>query len=66
VLVGVLTIGGSWAGFHRLWLTGLVAFPIAVWWGYFLVLWPRLMAQLMERSAASPFPAGEGQGDRDI
>lgn len=25
------------------WLTAGVALPISLWWGYFLILWPRLL-----------------------
>ncbi len=45
LLTGVLLIGGSytWLGLSFWWL--LVALPVAVWMGYFLVVWPRLMRQ---------------------
>jgi hypothetical protein len=51
VLTGVAIVGGSWLLLHRLWLTGLVALPIGVWMGFFLLLWPRLMREsgLLER-----------------
>jgi hypothetical protein len=45
VLTGVAIVGGSWLLLHRLWLTGLVAVPIGVWMGFFLLVWPRLMRE---------------------
>lgn len=45
VLTGVAIVGGSWLLLHRLWLTALVAVPIGVWMGFFLLLWPRLMRE---------------------
>jgi hypothetical protein len=52
VLTGVAIIGGSWLLLHRLWLTGLVALPILVWMGYFLLVYPRLMAELLASETA--------------
>ncbi|MEL7083976.1 MAG: DUF6737 family protein [Cyanobacteria bacterium J06597_1] len=45
VLTGVVVVAASWLVLHRLWVTGLVALPILVWWALFLVLYPRAMAQ---------------------
>lgn len=47
-LTGVGLIGGSWLGFHRLWLTGLVTVPVLVWMGYFLLIYPKLFRQMVE------------------
>ena len=44
-LTGVGLIVGSWALFHRLWLTILVGIPLSIWMGFFLILWPRLMIE---------------------
>lgn len=44
-LTGISLVAGSWALFHRLWLTVLVAIPLSVWMGFFLILWPRLMIE---------------------
>lgn len=44
-LTGIGLIAGSWALFHRLWLTVLVAVPLSIWMGFFLILWPRLMLE---------------------
>ncbi|WP_159786468.1 DUF6737 family protein [Sodalinema gerasimenkoae] len=45
LLTGLGLIGASWLLFQRLWLTGLVAIPLGAWMGYFLLLFPRLVAQ---------------------
>ncbi|MBP0002668.1 MAG: hypothetical protein J7642_02910 [Cyanobacteria bacterium SBC] len=45
LLTGTTVIAGSWFVFHRFWLTGLVAFPILAWMGYFLLLFPKLVVK---------------------
>ncbi|WP_204138494.1 DUF6737 family protein [Halomicronema sp. CCY15110] len=45
LLTGVSIIGGSWLLFHRYWVTGIVAVPILAWMGFFLLVYPRLMAE---------------------
>lgn len=47
LLTGLTLIGGSWLALHRVWVTGLVAAPISVWIGYFLLVYPRLMQDLL-------------------
>ena len=42
ILTGVFIITGSWLLFNSLWLSGLVATPIALWWYYFLIAYPKL------------------------
>lgn len=44
VLTGCSLIGGSWLVFHRIWVTGLISFPLMVWMIFFLVIYPRLMS----------------------
>ena len=44
LLTGVTIISGSWLLWHRYWVTGLVAVPILIWMGFFLLLYPRLVA----------------------
>lgn len=44
LLTGNGLIGGSWLLFHRYWLTGIVALPLLAWMGFFLIVWPQLMA----------------------
>ena len=45
LLTGFSIIGGSWLLFHRVWVTGLVAIPLGVWMGFFVLLWPKLMRE---------------------
>lgn len=45
VLTGITLISGSWLVLKTVWITGLVAIPVLVWMGFFLILWPRLMMQ---------------------
>ncbi|KGF71666.1 hypothetical protein DO97_16510 [Neosynechococcus sphagnicola sy1] len=46
VLTGVTLIGGSWLLLHIGWLTALIAVPVLTWMGFFVLVWPRLMAQI--------------------
>lgn len=50
LLTGCSLIAGSWLMFHLIWLTVLVAIPLMVWMGFFLLIWPRLMRQYLEQS----------------
>ncbi|WP_071189714.1 DUF6737 family protein [Trichormus sp. NMC-1] len=43
VLTGVTLISGSWLIFKIIWLTILVAIPLLIWMGFFLLIWPKLM-----------------------
>ncbi len=43
LLTGNILIFGSWFVFKRVWLTALVAVPVLIWMGFFLLVWPRLM-----------------------
>lgn len=45
LLTGISLITGSWLLFHRYWVTGLVSLPILAWMGFFLLLYPRLVAE---------------------
>ncbi|MEL7034277.1 MAG: DUF6737 family protein [Cyanobacteria bacterium J06592_8] len=45
LLTGISIISGSWLLFHTLWLTLIVALPILVWMGYFLLVWPKLVIE---------------------
>ncbi|MFO8039436.1 MAG: DUF6737 family protein [Sodalinema sp.] len=45
LLTGVGLIAASWLVLHRVWLTVLVAIPLSVWMGYFVLVFPRLVAQ---------------------
>jgi len=45
LLTGLGLIAASWLVLHRLWLTVLVAIPLSAWMGYFILVFPRLVAQ---------------------
>jgi hypothetical protein len=53
VLTGISLISGSWIVFKTVWLTVLVAIPIAAWMGFFLLIWPRLVIAYMKESLPS-------------
>jgi hypothetical protein len=41
----MMLIGGSWVLWHSIWVTALLAVPVVIWMGYFLLVYPKLMAQ---------------------
>ncbi|MFO5528709.1 MAG: DUF6737 family protein [Cuspidothrix sp.] len=43
VLTGVTLVTGIWLIFKIAWLTILVAIPLLIWMGFFLLIWPQLM-----------------------
>ncbi|MFM7409029.1 MAG: DUF6737 family protein [Cuspidothrix sp.] len=43
VLTGFTLISGSWLIFKIVWLTILVAIPLLIWMGFFVLIWPQLM-----------------------
>lgn len=43
VLTGVTLVTGIWLIFKIVWLTILVAIPLLIWMGFFLLIWPQLM-----------------------
>lgn len=45
LLTGCLLIGGTWWLTQIIWLTILLAIPVLIWMGFFLLLYPRLMQQ---------------------
>ena len=45
LLTGNGAIAGSWLLFHRYWLTGLVAIPLGAWMVFFVLLYPKLVAE---------------------
>ncbi|MEI6063128.1 MAG: DUF6737 family protein [Pseudanabaena sp. ELA748] len=45
ILTGVLIISTSWLLFKIVWLSILVAIPISVWMGFFVILFPKLAYQ---------------------
>jgi hypothetical protein len=42
-LTGVTLIIGSWLLLKIIWVTVIVAIPVLVWMGFFLLIWPQLM-----------------------
>ncbi|MEL6222744.1 MAG: DUF6737 family protein [Cyanobacteria bacterium J06627_8] len=47
LLTGLFIISGSWYVFQRWWLTGIISAPVLVWMGFFIVIYPRLMKDMM-------------------
>jgi len=45
VLTGFSIITASWLLFKIVWLSILVAIPISVWMGFFVILFPKLAIQ---------------------
>ncbi|OUC16465.1 MAG: hypothetical protein B0A82_01500 [Alkalinema sp. CACIAM 70d] len=61
VLTGVTIIAGSWWLLRMVWVTVLVGFPIGLWMVYFVLIYPKLMADsgllqeiAQHHSAATP------------
>ena len=46
LLTGITIISSSWFLFRTVWLTVIISIPILTWMGFFLIIWPRLMAEL--------------------
>jgi len=46
LLTGITIISSSWFIFRTVWLTVIMSIPILTWMGFFLILWPKLMAKL--------------------
>lgn len=44
-LTGISIIAGSWFFSKTVWLTVIIAIPILIWMGYFLLVWPKLMIE---------------------
>lgn len=45
VLTGMVLIGGSWVLLHQWWFTMIVALPVSLWMGFFVLLYPRLVKE---------------------
>jgi hypothetical protein len=45
LLTGIGIISTSWLLFKLIWVSVVVAIPILVWMGFFLILFPRLAVQ---------------------
>jgi hypothetical protein len=51
ILTGIIIIASSWFLFKTIWLTAPIAILIVVWWTYFLIIVPRILAaQDLDRS----------------
>ena len=46
LLTGITIISSSWFLYRTVWLTVIISIPILTWMGFFLIIWPRLMAEL--------------------
>ena len=46
LLMGITIISISWFIFRTVWLTVILSIPILTWMGFFLIIWPKLMAKL--------------------
>ncbi|SKB11727.1 conserved hypothetical protein [Planktothrix sp. PCC 11201] len=53
LLTGITLISGSWLLFKTLWMTILVAIPLLAWMGFFLLIWPKLMADVYSQEYLS-------------
>lgn len=47
LLTGILVISGSWLLTKTLWIALGLSFPIFLWWGYFLILYPQLFKKVL-------------------
>ena len=49
ILTGFCIITGSWLLIHNLIITVCLSILIIVWWVYFLIIYPKLMAEIMNK-----------------
>jgi ABC-type enterochelin transport system permease subunit len=49
LLTGIIIVSGGWFITRILWLTVILSILIVVWWGYFLIIYPRLFRQYLEQ-----------------
>lgn len=47
VLTGITITFGSWLVLHTFWITIGVSILVAIWWIYFLVLYPKAFAEYL-------------------
>lgn len=45
ILTAITLISGSWLVFKIIWFTILVAIPLLIWMGFFLLIWPQMMVE---------------------
>ncbi|WAL61421.1 DUF6737 family protein [Thermocoleostomius sinensis] len=63
VLTGIVAIGGSWWLLRLVWVTVLVAIPVLVWMGFFLLIYPQVMANDLANLANEQTQASDGATD---
>ena len=51
ILTGITIVSASWLLIHQLWLTLGVSGIIAVWWIYFLSIYPQAFAEYIKRQS---------------
>lgn len=56
LLTGMGLISGSWLILRSLWVTVLVAIPVLTWMVFFLLIYPKAMAQSLEQDATIDSP----------
>ncbi len=55
-LTGSLLIVGSWTAIANVWLSITIAMPVLIWMVYFLLIWPRLVRDLLRAELSKPDP----------
>ncbi|QLE54744.1 DUF6737 family protein [Nostoc sp. TCL26-01] len=61
LLTGFTLIGGSWLLLKIIWLTVVIAIPVFIWMGFFLLIWPQLMVR---SGVLDSYTREKGIGDR--
>jgi hypothetical protein len=59
LLTGLTAIGGSWLLLRLVWVTVLVAIPVLTWMGFFLLIYPKLMADELDNIPNESTPSFE-------
>lgn len=54
LLTGITIIIGSWLVLHTLWITIGLSTLIAVWWVYFLILYPKAFSKYITSQQSKP------------
>ena len=58
-LTGIGIISGSWLLLRTVWISLLVAIPILAWMGFFLLLYPKAMQQVLAEQTLSEQPKSD-------
>jgi hypothetical protein len=56
LLTGCLLVTGSWTAIHNPWVSAVISLPVLVWMGYFLLIWPRLVREMLESELGEDAP----------